>query len=203
MAVEAWRDGTPVLDEPGELVCTRPFVSMPLGFWGDEDGSRYREAYFTQNPGVWTHGDLIEIRRHGGVVISGRSDTTLNPGGVRIGTAELYRAVEPLPQVEDAIACDRKTDGDTEIVLFVQLVEGAELDDELRQTIKDVIKRANTPRHVPAHVIAVPAIPYTRSGKKTEKAVGQLLRGEEPANVSALANPDALDAYRQVTFESG
>jgi acetoacetyl-CoA synthetase len=201
MAVEAWRDGEPVLGEPGELVCTRPFVSMPLGLWGDEDGSRYRDAYFTQHPGVWTHGDLIEVRRHGGVVISGRSDTTLNPGGVRIGTAELYRAVEPLPQVEDAIACDRATDDDTEIVLFVQLVEGTKLDDELRATIRDAIKRANTPRHVPAHVVAVPAIPYTRSGKKVEKAIRQLLRGEEPANVSALANPEALDAYRQVTFD--
>jgi acetoacetyl-CoA synthetase len=200
MAVEAWRDGKPVIGEPGELVCTRPFVSMPVGFWGDDDGSRYRDAYFADHPGVWTHGDLIEIRPEGGVVISGRSDTTLNPGGVRIGTAELYRAVEPLDQITDAIACDREIDGDTEIVLFVQLEEGAELDDELRQTIRDAIKRANTPRHVPAHIVAVPAIPYTRSGKKTEKAVRQLLKGEEPTNVAALADPHALDPYREVEF---
>ena len=200
MAVEAWKDGQPVIGEQGELVCTRPFVSLPVGFWGDEDGSRYREAYFEEHPGVWTHGDQIEIRPEGGVVISGRSDTTLNPGGIRIGTAELYRAVEPLEQVEDAIASDRQTEGDTEIVLFVQLVDGAELDDDLRETIRDAIKRANTPRHVPAHIIAVPAIPYTRSGKKTEKAVRQLLRGEEPANESALANPESLDAYREVSF---
>jgi acetoacetyl-CoA synthetase len=173
---------------------------MPVGFWGDDDGSGYHNAYFADNPGVWTHGDLIEIRPEGGVVISGRSDTTLNPGGVRIGTAELYRAVEPLDRIADAIACDRETDGDTEIVLFVQLAEGAELDDELRQTIRDAIKRANTPRHVPAHIIAVPAIPYTRSGKKTEKAVRQLLRGEEPTNVTALADPHALDPYRDVRF---
>jgi acetoacetyl-CoA synthetase len=150
---------------------------------------------------VWTHGDLIEIRPEGGVIISGRSDTTLNPGGIRIGTAELYRAVEPLPQIIDVIACDRETDGDTEIVLFVQLAEGADLDDELRATIRDAIREANTPRHVPKHILAVPAIPYTRSGKKTEKAVRQLLRGQEPTNRSALADPSALDPYRQVTFD--
>jgi acetoacetyl-CoA synthetase len=201
MAVEAWKDGRPVVDEPGELVCTRPFVSMPLGFWGDDDGTRYRDAYFADNPGVWTHGDLIEIRPEGGVIISGRSDTTLNPGGIRIGTAELYRAIEPLPQIADVIACDRETDGDTEIVLFVQLAEGVDLDDELRATIRDAIRRANTPRHVPRHIIAVPAIPYTRSGKKTEKAVRQLLRGQEPSNVSALADSSALDSYRHVTFD--
>jgi acetoacetyl-CoA synthetase len=200
MAVEAWKDGKPVTGEPGELVCTRPFVSMPVGFWGDEDGSRYHDAYFSEHPGVWTHGDLIEIRPEGGVVISGRSDTTLNPGGIRIGTAELYRAVEPLPQVDDAIACDRQTDGDTEIVLFVQLAEGVELTDDLRASIRDAIREANTPRHVPNHIISVPAIPYTRSGKKTEKAVRQLLRGEEPGNISALADPSALDPYRDVTF---
>jgi hypothetical protein len=171
MAVEAWKDGAPVVGEPGELVCTRPFVSMPVGFWGDEDGSRYRDAYFADHPGVWTHGDLIEITPEGGVIISGRSDTTLNPGGVRIGTAELYRAVEPLPEVEDVIACDRQSDGDTEIVLFVQLAEGADLTDDLRATIRDAIRQANTPRHVPRHIVAVSAIPYTRSGKKTEKAV--------------------------------
>jgi acetoacetyl-CoA synthetase len=200
MAVEAWKDGTPVIGEPGELVCTRPFVSMPVGFWDDDDGSRYRDAYFSDNPGVWTHGDLIEIRPEGGVIITGRSDTTLNPGGIRIGTAELYRAVEPLPQIADVIACDREAGGDTEIVLFVQLAEGVDLDDDLRATIRDAIRDANTPRHVPKHIIAVPAVPYTRSGKKTEKAVRQLMRGQEPTNESALADPSALDAYRQVTF---
>ena len=200
MAVEAWKDGKPVIGEPGELVCTRPFVSMPVGFWGDDDGSRYREAYFWEHPGVWTHGDLIEITPEGGVIISGRSDTTLNPGGIRIGTAELYRAVEPLPQIADAIAADRQAGDDTEIVLFVQLAEGVELDDNLRATIRDAIRQANTPRHVPRHIVAVPAIPYTRSGKKTEKAIRQLLRDEEPDNVSALADPAALDAYREVRF---
>jgi acetoacetyl-CoA synthetase len=149
---------------------------------------------------VWTHGDLIEITPEGGVIISGRSDTTLNPGGIRIGTAELYRAVEPIPQITDVIACDRRAGDDTEIVLFVQLAEDVELDDDLRATIRDAIRKANTPRHVPKHIVAVPAIPYTRSGKKTEKAVRELLRGEEPTNVSALADPSALDAYREVTF---
>jgi acetoacetyl-CoA synthetase len=124
----------------------------------------------------------------------------LNPGGIRIGTAELYRAVEPLPQIADAIAADLPAGDDTEIVLFVQLAEGAELDDGLRATIRDAIRQANTPRHVPKHIVAVPAIPYTRSGKKTEKAIRQLLRGEEPDNVSALAHPAALDAYREATF---
>jgi acetoacetyl-CoA synthetase len=200
MAVEAWRDGQPVIGEQGELVCTRPFVSMPLGFWGDDDGSRYHDAYFADHPGVWTHGDYIEIRPEGGVVIYGRSDTTLNPGGVRIGTAELYRAVEPLDEIVDVLAVDRPTDGDTEIVLFVQLAEGVALDDDLRSTIRAVIREANTPRHVPKHIVAVDSIPYTRSGKKTEKAVRQLLRGQEPGNEHALVNPEALDDFRGVSF---
>jgi acetoacetyl-CoA synthetase len=196
MAVEAWDEsGRPVVGEKGELVCTAPFPSMPVGFWGDEDGSRYHEAYFAEHPGVWTHGDFIEIREHGGVVIYGRSDTTLNPGGVRIGTAEIYRAIEGLPEIADSIVVGRRVDGDVEVVLCCVLAEGATLDDALVDRIRGRIRAETTPRHVPRHVLAVPDIPYTISGKKVEKAVRQVIDGEEVANRDALANPEALDHF--------
>ena len=202
MAVEAWDDaGRPVVGEPGELVCTRPFPSMPLGFWGDEDGTRYHDAYFAKYPGVWTHGDLVEIREHGGVVVYGRSDTTLNPGGVRIGTAEIYRAVDPLPEVTDSIVVSRSTGGDTEIVLAVVLADGVALDEPLVARIKQAVRDANTPRHVPSHILAVDQVPYTRSGKKVEKAVTKILAGQHVDNRSALANPEALDEYASLRFE--
>ncbi|MEX2419888.1 MAG: acetoacetate--CoA ligase, partial [Acidimicrobiia bacterium] len=172
MAVEAWdTSGHPVTGEKGELVCTRPFVSMPVGFWNDPDGSRYHDAYFAEFEGVWTHGDFIEIRPEGGVIIYGRSDTTLNPGGVRIGTAEIYRAIEPLTEVIDSIAVGRDAGGDVEVVLFVLLAEGRQLDDGLRNRIIDRIRTMTTPRHVPRQIIQVDDIPYTISGKKVEKAV--------------------------------
>ncbi|MGH8906265.1 MAG: acetoacetate--CoA ligase [Egibacteraceae bacterium] len=201
MAVEAWSaSGEPVVGEKGELVCTRPFPSMPTGFWGDRDGSRYHAAYFAQRPGVWTHGDFIEIRPEGGVVIYGRSDTTLNPGGVRIGTAEIYRALEGLDEIADAIVVGRPAGGDVEVVLCVQLADGAELDEHLRRRIRATIRDRTSPRHVPRHVFAVPAIPYTVNGKKVEKAVLKVIQGEPVDNRDALANPESLDAYAHLTF---
>ena len=182
--------------EKGELVCRNAFPSMPLGFWGDDDGSRYRAAYFERIPGAWHQGDFAQWTEHGGLVIVGRSDATLNPGGVRIGTAEIYRQVEQVPEVAEAIAVGQDHQGDTRIVLFVVLQEGAELDDELRDRIRRRIRENTTPRHVPARVVAVPEIPRTRSGKITELAVRAVVHGEEVRNVEALANPEALDHYR-------
>ena len=201
MAVEAWDgDGRAVVGEKGELVCTRPFPSMPVGFWNDPDGTRYRDAYFAQNPGVWTHGDFVEVRAEGGVVIYGRSDTTLNPGGVRIGTAEIYRALDGVPEVADAIVVGRAREGDVEVVLCVKLAEGAVLDEELVTALQARIRAATTPRHVPRHVVAVPDVPYTISGKKVEKAVRTLLEGGEVDNRDALLNPEALDAYTRLAL---
>ncbi len=199
MAVEAWNErGEAVIGEKGELICTKPFPSMPLGFWGDEDDSRYHEAYFTQHPGVWTHGDLVEIRPEHGVIIYGRSDTTLNPGGVRIGTGEIYRAIEPMPEIVDSLVVDHPVGGDVEVVLFVKLTEGIELDDGLRERIRSEIRTKNTPRHVPARILAVSEVPYTLSGKKVEQAVRKLLAGEEVKNRDALANPASLDEYAEL-----
>jgi len=202
MAVEAWVDGRPVIGRKGELVCTRPFPSMPLGFWGDADGSRYRAAYFAEHPGVWTHGDFIEIDADGTVAILGRSDTTLNPGGVRIGTAEIYRAIEPLPEILDAVVVGRPAGGDVEVILCVVLAQGLDLDTVLVQRIAGAIRAATTPRHVPAHVFAVREVPYTISGKKVEKAVRSMIAGEPVANRDALANPSALDEYTTLPFPS-
>ena len=195
MAVAAFDDrGEPVVGQRGELVCTAPFPSMPVRFWGD-DGTAYTDAYFTEYPGVWTHGDYVEVREHGGLVFYGRSDTTLNPGGVRIGTAELYRAVETMPEVVDSVVVARPVDGDVEVVLCVQLGEGATLDGDLEDRIRATVREATTPRHVPRHIVAVSAVPYTISGKKVEKAVRQVIAGEEIRNRDALANPEALDQY--------
>lgn len=204
MAVEAWDgNGEPVVGEKGELVCTRPFVSMPVGFWRDDHGSRYHDAYFAEFDGVWTHGDFIEIRPEGGLVIYGRSDTTLNPGGVRIGTAEIYRAIEPMDEVVDAIAVGRDTDGDVEVVLFVVLAEGVALDDGLKSRISDRIRTMTSPRHVPRRIVQVNDIPYTISGKKVEKAVRLVLAGEPVTNRDALMNPEALDGFEAIRDELG
>jgi len=190
-------DGTPLPPgDKGELICRTPFPSMPLGFWGDDDGHRYRAAYFERIPGAWHQGDFAAWTEHGGLVIHGRSDATLNPGGVRIGTAEIYRQVEQVPEVAEAIAVGQDHEGDTRIVLFVVLREGEVLDDDLRDRIVRRIRENTTPRHVPAKVVAVPEIPRTRSGKITELAVRAVIHGEEVRNVEALANPEALDHYR-------
>ena len=182
--------------EKGELICRSAFPSMPLGFWGDDDGSRYRAAYFERIPGAWHQGDFAQWTDHGGLVIFGRSDATLNPGGVRIGTAEIYRQVEQVPEVAEAIAVGQDHEGDTRIVLFVVLKDGEVLDDDLRDRIRRRIRENTTPRHVPAKVLAVPEIPRTRSGKITELAVRAVVHGEEVRNVEALANPEALEHYR-------
>ena len=194
--VQVWsEDGKPVTGEKGELVCLNPFPSMPLRFWNDEDGSRYRGAYFERFPGVWCHGDFAEQTTRGGFIIHGRSDATLNPGGVRIGTAEIYRQVEKLEEVEESIVIGQDWDGDTRVVLFVKLRGERRLDEDLVKRIRTQIKDGASPRHVPAKVIQVPDIPRTKSGKIVELAVRDVVHGREVKNLSALANPEALDHY--------
>ncbi len=199
MGVEIWDEGgAPLEVGKGELVCTEPFPAMPIGFWNDPDGDRYRAAYFDRFPGVWHHGDYAEVTSHGGVVIHGRSDATLNPGGVRIGTAEIYAVVETLPQIREAVAVGQSWQDDVRVVLFVVLAEGASLTDELIKTIRGNIRKGASPRHVPAKVIAVADIPRTKSGKITELAVRDLIEGREVKNREALANPEALDLYKNI-----
>jgi acetoacetyl-CoA synthetase len=202
MDVQAWDErGQEVLGQKGELVCCRAFPSQPVGFWNDSDRRKYRGAYFDRFPGVWHHGDFIEITESGGVRVFGRSDATLNPGGVRIGTAEIYRVVEGLPEVVDSIAVSRATpDQDVDIVLFVVLRAGISLDAGLEKRIRDAIAAGATRRHVPRYVRQVRDIPRTISGKKVELAVTQLLRGEAVLNRDALANPEALEEYSHVQF---
>jgi len=193
LAVDVVDDaGQPVRGEPGELVCTRSFPSMPLGFWNDPDGRRYHEAYFSRFPDLWHHGDWCELRPEGGLVITGRSDAVLNPGGVRIGTAEIYRVVEQFPEVLESLATAQDWRGDQRIVLFVHLADSLMLDDDLRERIRARIREEESPRHVPARVIQVPAIPRTISGKVTELAVRRVIHGQEVTNREALANPEAL-----------
>jgi acetoacetyl-CoA synthetase len=197
MAVDVFdADGHSVRERPGELVCTRPFPCMPVGFWNDADGSRYHAAYFERFPGVWTHGDWTTLTREGGLIIEGRSDAVLNPGGVRIGTAEIYRQVERLPQVQESICVGQRWEGDVRVVLFVVLRDGAVLDDALRQTIHTLLRDNASPRHVPAKILQVTDIPRTRSGKISELAVRDTVEGRPVANTEALLNPQALEEYR-------
>ena len=198
MAVDVFDDaGRPVRGQKGELVCTRPFPSQPLMFWNDPDGAKYRAAYFARFPGIWRHGDFAEWAGHGGMIIHGRSDATLNPGGVRIGTAEIYAQVEKMPQVLEAIAIGQKLpDNDERVVLFVRLAEGVRLDDDLIREIKARIRAGASPRHVPAVVAAVDDIPRTKSGKIVEIAVREVVHGREVNNTEALANPEALEQFR-------
>jgi len=198
MAVAILReDGSPAeVGETGELCCTQPFPSMPVFFWGDDDGSKYRAAYFETFPGVWAHGDFAFRTEHGGYVIQGRSDATLNPGGVRIGTAEIYRQVESLDEVVESICVGQDWEGDVRIVLFVRLREGLQLDDDLRERIRKTIRQNATPRHVPAKILQVADIPRTISGKIVELAVRNVIHGRRVANVDALANPEALELFR-------
>ena len=199
MAVEFFDDeGNALLEQRGELVCTKPFPSAPVGFWNDPDNAKYRAAYFEKYPGVWAHGDFAELRRTGGIVIHGRSDAVLNPGGVRIGTAEIYRQVEKLDEVVESIAIGQDWEDDVRVVLFVVLREGVELDDDLRARIRRVIRENTTPRHVPAKIVAVPEIPRTKSGKIVEIAVRTVVHGEEVKNTEALANPEALRYFRDI-----
>ena len=199
MAVEVWDDdGQRLAEGKGELVCSKPFPSMPLGFWKDEDGSRLRAAYFERFPGVWAHGDYAEETPHGGLIIHGRSDAVLNPGGVRIGTAEIYRQVEKVEAVLESLAIGQQWQGDVRVVLFVRLREGMELDAALEAEIRQVIRANATPRHVPAKIIAVSDIPRTRSGKIVELAVRNVVHGLPVKNTDALANPEALDLFRDL-----
>ena len=196
MAIEVWNDaGQPVLGEKGELVCTRHFPAMPIGLWNDPDGEKLRASYFSQYPGVWAQGDYAEELAHGGWMIHGRSDAVLNPGGVRIGTAEIYRQVEKVPQVLDSVAIGQQWLDDVRVVLFVRLQEGVVLDDPLQQQIRQVIRANTTPRHVPAKIVAVTDIPRTISGKIVELAVKNVVHGRPVKNTDALANPEALEQY--------
>ncbi len=188
--------GRPVRKTKGELVCLKPFPSMPIGFWNDPDGKKYRAAYFEKYPNVWCHGDFMEETAHGGYIIYGRSDATLNPGGVRIGTAEIYRQVEKLDAVLESLVIGQDWEKDTRVVLFVKLREGLTLDDALAKRIKDVIRENTTPRHVPAKILQVGDIPRTKSNKIVELAVRNIVHGEPVKNVEALANPEALDWFR-------
>jgi acetoacetyl-CoA synthetase len=189
----------PVVGEKGELVCTQPFPSMPVGFWNDADGAKYRAAYFERFPGIWCHGDFAEKTPRGGFIIYGRSDATLNPGGVRIGTAEIYRQVEKLPEVLESIVIGQDFDNDVRVVLFVKLKEGLTLDDVLVKRIKEQIRANTTPRHVPAKILQVADIPRTKSGKIVELAVREVVHGRPVKNSEALANPEALELFRNRT----
>ena len=196
MAVESWdSEGNSQIGKKGELVCTKPFPSMPIGFLNDPTGERYRSAYYDRFEGVWCHGDFLEINERGGVVIHGRSDTTLNPGGIRIGTAEIYRQVEVVDEVSEALVIGQKYQDDVRIVLFVTLLEGVELDDSLKQKIRAQIRQNTTPHHNPKVIIAVPEIPRTLSGKIVELAVKAVVEGKEIDNKEALLNPEALDFF--------
>lgn len=193
MAVDVWNeDGRPVTGEKGELVCTKSFPSMPLAFWNDEDGSKYHDAYFSRFPNVWTHGDFAEWTAHGGMIIHGRSDATLNPGGVRIGTAEIYNQVEQMEEIAEAICIGQDWDDDVRVVLFVRLQPGATFDDDLVRRIRTRIRTGASPRHVPALVLEVADIPRTKSGKIVELAVREVVHGRPVRNQEALANPEAL-----------
>ena len=191
-------DGRPLRGAAGDLVCTQPFPSMPIYFWNDEDGAKYRAAYFEKFPGVWCHGDWVELTEHGGMIIHGRSDATLNPAGVRIGTAEIYRQVEQFDQVLEGLCVGQDFDGDTRIVLFLVLAGGAVLDQALSDRIRQRIRANCSPRHVPAKIIAVPDIPRTRSGKISELAVRDVIHGRTVKNVEALADAAALDHFKDL-----
>jgi acetoacetyl-CoA synthetase len=196
MKVEAFdENGRPVVNRQGELVCTAPFPSMPIYFWDDPDGAKYHSAYFDVYPNVWRHGDFIEINDRGGVVIYGRSDATLNPGGVRIGTAEIYRVLEQMDEIADSVVVGQNWNNDVRVVLFVKLAEGVTLTDELKAAIRKKLRENASPRHVPKKIISVPAVPYTLNMKKVELAVKKVIEGRPVLNKDALSNPEALDFY--------
>ncbi len=190
--------GSPMVGEQGELVCTAPFPSMPIYFWDDPDGKKYQAAYFDKFPGVWTHGDFIEVTERGGVIIHGRSDATLNPGGVRIGTAEIYRIIEQIEGIEDSVVVGQNRQNDTRIILFVKMQAGQELTNMLRQAIRKRIRQQASLYHVPAIIIQVPDIPYTLNMKKVELAVQKAIHGQAIQNKDALKNPESLDFFMNI-----
>ena len=187
-----------VRNKKGELVCRSPFPSMPVFFWNDDSGEKYRKAYFDKFPGVWAHGDFIEINDHGGLKIFGRSDSTLNPGGVRIGTAEIYRVVEAFDEVADSLVIGQEWKGDQRMILFLKLSESVSMNDEVTKKLRQSIKNNCSPRHVPEIILPIDDIPYTLSGKKVEIAVKKIVDGEDVINRDSLANPDSLDLYSSI-----
>ena len=193
-------NGNSIREDKGELVCKSPFPSMPVYFWNDEDGEKYRSAYFMQYKGIWHHGDYIRISEHGGITMFGRSDATLNPMGVRIGTSEIYRVVENMAEIEDSVVVGQQYHGDERVILFVMLNKGFYLDEGLLKKIKKMIRTNCSPRHVPAVIIETPGVPYTINGKKVEVAVKKLIHGEEVLNRDALANPGVLEFFKEVTI---
>lgn len=196
LAVDVWSDdGKPVRGQKGELVCTKAFPSMPVMFWNDPDGAKYRAAYFDRFDNVWCHGDFAEWTEHGGLIIHGRSDATLNPGGVRIGTAEIYNQVEQMDEVAEALCIGQEWDDDVRVILFVRLASGVTLTEDLIKAIKTRIRTGASPRHVPAKIIAVADIPRTKSGKIVELAVREVVHGRPVKNQEALANPEALRLF--------
>ena len=200
MAVDVFdEEGNSVTDTPGELVCTKPFPSMPIMFWNDPDGKKYQEAYFDYYPNVWRHGDWTKLTKRGTLVIFGRSDATLNPGGVRIGTAEIYKVVESFEQILESIVIGQEWEDDIRIVLFVKLIEKNSLNEKLKTEIKNKLRQLVSPRHVPAKIISVADIPRTRSGKITELAVRDVIHGKKIKNIEALSNPEALDLFKDLS----
>ena len=200
MAVDVFdEEGNSVTDTPGELVCTKPFPSMPVMFWNDPDGKKYQEAYFDYYPNVWRHGDWTKLTKRGTLIIFGRSDATLNPGGVRIGTAEIYKVVESFEEILESIVIGQEWEDDIRIVLFVKLKEKISLDEKLKTEIKNKLRQLVSPRHVPAKIISVADIPRTRSGKITELAVRDVIHGKKIKNIEALSNPEALDLFKDLS----
>jgi len=196
MKVMAYNEnGRPVTNQQGELVCAAPFPSMPIYFWNDPDNKKYHEAYFDVYPNVWRHGDYIVVTEHGGVIIYGRSDATLNPGGVRIGTAEIYRQMDRLEEIEDSLVVGQNWKNDVRVILFVQMAEGFELTTEIVKKIKSTIRTNTSPRHVPAKILPVADIPYTLNMKKVELAVKKVIHDQPVLNKDALRNPEALDLF--------
>ena len=199
MDVDAFDDnGNSVENKKGELVCKSPFPSMPISFWNDENGEKYYNAYFNKFKNVWAHGDFIKINAHGGVIIYGRSDATLNPGGVRIGTSELYRVVESFFEVEDSLVIAQEWENDQRIILFLKLKEPHAFSEKFVNTIKKTIRTSLSPRHVPSIMLQIEDIPYTISGKKVELAVKKIIEGKEVVNQDALSNPESLDLYKSI-----
>jgi acetoacetyl-CoA synthetase len=199
MDVRAFDDkGRELLNPEGELVCCKPFPSMPISFWDDPAGSKYHSAYFDVYPGIWRHGDYVIVTERGGVIMHGRSDATLNPGGVRIGTAEIYRQVEQMEEIEDSVVIGQNWKNDVRVILFVKLAAGFELTEELKAKIRQTIRTNASPRHVPAKILATPAVPYTLNMKKVELAVKKIIEGKPVLNRDALGNPEALDYYQDL-----
>ena len=196
MDVKAFDEmGREIIDQQGELVCCKPFPSMPIYFWDDPDDRKYNDAYFDVYPNIWRHGDFVIVTERGGVVMLGRSDATLNPGGVRIGTAEIYRQLEQLPEIDDSVVIGQNWKDDVRVILFVKLAAGYELSEDLKAKIKQTIRTNASPRHVPAKILSTPEIPYTLNMKKVELAVKKIIEGQAVLNRDALGNPDALDYY--------